>query len=405
MVRKLQWPPIETAGPLSGLRVVDAANLLAGPLLATHLADFGADVIKVEHPQGDALRHTGYRKNDVPLWWKVGGRNKRSITLNIKQAPDLFKALVAEADVLVESFRPGTLEGWGLGWDELSTINPRLIMVRVSGFGQDGPYRDRPGFGTLAEAMSGFAHITGTPDGPPTLPPFGLADGVSAQVGVSATMFALYERDAKGGEKGQFIDLALHEPLFGLLGYQPTLYDQLGIVQGRTGNRSQNNAPRNTYRTGDGHWVALSASTPAVAARVLTLTGGEAFASDPRFATAGGRVAAVEEIDAVVGRWIGERPLADVLRIFAECEGAIAPVYDISQIFEDPQFAARDDIIIVEDEELGPIRMQNVCPRLSRTPGRVRHAGPAKGSHNHKIYRAMGLQDAEITSLAEQEIL
>jgi crotonobetainyl-CoA:carnitine CoA-transferase CaiB-like acyl-CoA transferase len=392
-------------GPLHGLRVIDAANLLAGPLIATHLADFGADVVKIEHPDGDPLRHTGYRKDGVPLWWKVGGRNKRAVTLDIKRAPDLFKALVADADVLIESFRPGTLERWGVGWDILNAINPRLVMVRVSGFGQTGPYRNRPGFGTLAEAMSGFAHITGDPDGPPTLPPFGLADGVAAQYGAVATMFALYERDARGSGKGQVIDLALHEPLFALLGYQPTLYDQLGVVQGRTGNRSQNNAPRNTYRTRDGRWVALSASTPAVADRVLTLTGGEAFARDPRFATAAGRVAAVEDIDAKVGGWIAERDLADVLRIFEEVHGAVAPVYAIDQIFEDPQVAARGDIVTVDDDELGPVRMQAVFPRLSRTPGKVRHAGPRKGQHNREIYGTLGLTPDDIADLETRHIL
>lgn len=398
---------IETDGPLSGLRVIDVATLLAGPLIATHLSDFGADVIKVEHPSGDALRHTGFSKDGVPLWWKVGGRNKRSVTLDIKRAPHIFRQLVADADVLVESFRPGTLERWGVGWEELSKLNPRLVMVRVSGFGQTGPYRNRPGFGTIAEAMSGFAHITGEPDRPPTLPPFGLADGVAAQYGAFATMFALYERDAGklGSGRGQFIDLALYEPLFALLGYQPTLYDQLGIVQGRSGNRSQNNAPRNTYRTQDGCWVALSASTPAVTARVLKLVGGEAFAADPRFATAAGRVAAVDEIDGVVAGWIAQRSLADVLRIFEEFEGAVGPVYDVRQIFEDPQFIARSDIVSVDDEELGPVRMQDVFPRLSRTPGKIRHAGPPKGKHNRQIFGELGLSDDEIEALIKDGIL
>ncbi|WP_347400369.1 CaiB/BaiF CoA transferase family protein [Sphingomonas paeninsulae] len=374
-------------------------------MIATHLGDFGADVIKVEHPSGDALRHTGFRKDGVPLWWKVGGRNKRSITLDIKRGPDVLKKLVKDADVLIESFRPGTLEKWGVGWEELSAINPRLIMVRVTGFGQTGPYRNRPGFGTLAEAMSGFAHITGEPQASPTLPPFGLADGVAAQYGAFATMFALYERDAKGSGKGQFIDLAIYEPLFALLGYQPTLYDQLGIVQGRTGNRSQNNAPRNTYKTRDGRWVALSASTPSIADRVLRLAGGDAFAADPRFATAAGRVAAIDEIDRVVGGWIAARDLTEVIRIFEEYEGAIAPVYDIAQIFEDPQYAERSDIIAVNDTELGSIKMQNVFPRLSRTPGKVRHTGPRVGEHNEEVYRELGLDADQIALLHEGNII
>jgi crotonobetainyl-CoA:carnitine CoA-transferase CaiB-like acyl-CoA transferase len=279
-------------------------------------------------------------------------------------------------------------------------------MVRVTGFGQTGPYRNRPGFGTLAEAMSGFAHITGVPDGPPTLPPFGLADGVAAQYGTFATMFALYERDAKGSGKGQFIDLAIYEPIFALLGSQPTVFDQLGIVQNRTGNRSTFNAPRNTYKTKDDRWVALSASAPSITDRVLRLTGGDEFADDPRFKTAAGRIAHVEEIDRVVGGWIGARTLEDVIATFEEYEGAIAPIYDVAQIFADPQFEARRDIVAVPDEELGPIRMQNVFPILSRTPGEIRHAGPRLGAHNAEIYGGeLGLSEAEIADLKARGVI
>jgi crotonobetainyl-CoA:carnitine CoA-transferase CaiB-like acyl-CoA transferase len=373
------------SGPLEGLRVIDAASLFAGPLIASLLGDFGADVVKIEHPSGDSLRKTGAQKNGVPLWWKVVSRNKRCITLDLKRGQDVFKKLVAGADVLVENFRPGTLERWGLGWDTLSEINPRLVMVRVTGFGQTGPYKDRPGFGTLAEAMSGFAHITGLPDGPPTLPPFGLADGVAAHYGTFATMFALYERDAKGSDQGQFIDLSIYEPLFALLGSQPTLYDQLGVIQNRTGNRSINNAPRNTYQTADGRWVALSAAAPSIVDRVLRFTGGDAFADDPRFRTAAGRMANVEEIDAVVGGWIKRHTLDEVVRSFEEHEGAIAPVNDVAQLMADPHVQARNDVIAVEDDELGTVRMQNVFPFLSRTPGEIRHAGPPLGAHNREI--------------------
>jgi formyl-CoA transferase len=279
-------------------------------------------------------------------------------------------------------------------------------MVRVTGFGQTGPYRSRPGFGTLAEAMSGFAHITGLPDGPPTLPPFGLADGVAAQYGTFATMFALYERDAKGSGKGQVIDLSIYEPLFALLGYQATLYDQLGVVQGRTGNRSVNNAPRNTYKTSDGRWVALSASAPSIVQRVLKLTGGEAFAEDPRFQTATGRVAHVDEIDAVVGGWISQHTLEEVIREFEAWEGAIAPVNDVAQLMADPHVAARGDVIEVADPELGSLRMQNVFPFLSRTPGAVRHAGPAKGAHNEQIlHEELGIPDEVLARMRGEGII
>jgi formyl-CoA transferase len=393
-------------GPLNGLRVIDAATLFAGPVIASLLGDFGAEIIKIEHPSGDALRKTGYQKDGVPLWWKVVGRNKRCITLNLKSGGDIFKKLVSTADVLIENFRPGTLESWGLGWDVLSELNPRLVMVRVTGFGQNGPYANKPGFGTLAEAMSGFAHITGMPDGPPTLPPFGLADGIAAQYGAFATMFALYERDAKGSGMGQYIDLSLYEPIFALLGYQPTLYDQLGVVQNRTGNRSINNAPRNTYSTKDGRWVALSASAPSIVKRVLTLTGGEQVAADPRFQTAADRVKHIEEIDAIVGGWISRHTLDEVLKIFEEYEGAVAPVYDIAQIFEDPHFKARNDLISVPDSELGTVKMQNAFPFMSRTPGQVRHAGQPLGYETKDILQdELGLSDDDIADLKKRGVI
>ena len=385
-----------TPGALAGLRVIDCATLFAGPLIASLMADFGADVIKVEHPKGDPLRDLGHKKAGHGLWWKVASRNKRCIALDLRagEGARLFRALVQDADILVENFRTGTLESWGLGWDVLSALNPRLIMLRVTGFGQTGPYRYRPGFGTLAESYSGFAHITGQPDGPPTLPPFGLADGVAAHYGCMAAMFAVYERDVRGSGRGQCIDVALTEPLFALLGAQATAYDQLGIVQNRTGNRSHNNAPRNTYRTNDGHWVAISTSSPNIVRRVLTLTGGAEVADDPRFQTNKDRIAHVDEIDGIVGGWIARHPLDQVLTAFEAAEAAIAPVYDIAQIFADPQYRAREAITRVDDEDLGPLRMQNVFPKLSRTPGAIRFAGARIDQHRDEILaelRAKGL--------------
>lgn len=377
--------------PLQGLRVIDCATLFAGPLCATLLGDFGADVIKIEHPTGDPLRRMGYEKEGHGLWWKVAGRNKRSIALNLKEPKDkeIFLALIRSADVLVENFRTGTMESWGLGWEDLRRINPRLVMLRVTGFGQTGPYARRAGFGTLAEAMSGFAHITGEPDGPPTLPPFGLADGVAAYYGTFAVMFALYERDAKGTGLGQYIDLSIYEPLFALLGAQSTVYDQLGIIQNRTGNRSVNNAPRNAYRTKEGRWVALSAAAPSIVKRVLTLAGGEEWASDPRFRTTEGRLAAVDEIDRVIGGWIGERSLEEVIAAFEEAEAAVAPIYDIEQAMRDPQFIARETVTTVDDPDLGPVRMPNVFPRMGRTPGAIRWPGPRIDQHREEILKEL----------------
>jgi crotonobetainyl-CoA:carnitine CoA-transferase CaiB-like acyl-CoA transferase len=378
-------------GPLAGLKVIDCATVFAGPLSAMVLGDFGADVIKIEHPDGDALRKMGAAKDGHGLWWKVTGRNKRAIVLDLHEADgkDVFKALVKDADVLIENFRTGTLERWGLGWETLSEINARLVMLRVTGFGQTGPYKHRAGFGTIAEAFSGFAHVTGEANGPPTLPPFGLADGVAAYHGVFAIMFAIYERDVQGSGKGQYIDLSLYEPLFSLLGAQASTYDQTGVIQNRTGNRSVNNAPRNAYRTKDGRWVALSAAAPSITRRVMELTGGKEVASDPRFATNMGRVKHVEEVDGIVGGWIARHTLAEVLDAFDKAEAAIGPVYDVAQILDDPQYKARDSVTTIADKDLGPLRMQNVFPRLSRTPGRIKHGGPRIGEHSQDVLQEM----------------
>ena len=262
----------DVAGPLAGLRIIDTATLFAGPMVATLLGDYGAEVIKVEHPAGDSLRNLGWEKDGVSLWWAVVNRNKQAVTLKLSH--DLGRRamlrLVEEADVLIENFRPGTMERWGLGWEDLHAINPRLVMVRVTGFGQTGPYRERAGFGTLAESMSGFAHINGHPGGPPTLPPFALADGIAGLSGAFLTMAALRSRDLGDGT-GQVIDLSIYEPIFWLLGPQATVYDQLGIVQGRTGNRAPFTAPRNAYLSRDGVWLGLSGSSQSTAERTVGL--------------------------------------------------------------------------------------------------------------------------------------
>jgi crotonobetainyl-CoA:carnitine CoA-transferase CaiB-like acyl-CoA transferase len=293
-------------GPLSGLRVLDVSTVLAGPLTCQILGDYGADVIKVEHPRGDSMRGHGRAKDGIPLWWKMISRNKRCVALYLgdPDGAEVFRRLAATADVVVESFRPGTFERWGLSYDALREINPALVLVRISGFGQTGPYRERAGFGTLAEAMSGFAAITGEPDGPPTLPPFGLADSIAGLTAANAALMALYHRDARGGT-GQEIDVSILEPLVTVLGPQPTIYDQLGETPERTGNRSVNNAPRNTYATADGKWVAVSTSANSVAERVMRLIGRPDLIDEPWFSTGSGRVEHVEMLDEIVSAWVG----------------------------------------------------------------------------------------------------
>jgi formyl-CoA transferase len=394
--------------PLQGLRVIDTATLFAGPFVSTLMGDFGADVIKVEHPRGDGVRSLGWNKDGVSLWWAQVSRNKRCITLNFStpKGRDLVKRLVADADVLVENFRPGTFERWGLGPDVLFEINPGLVMVRTSGFGQTGPYSPRAGFGTLAESMSGFAHINGWPDGPPTLPPFGLADGTAALTGAFAAMFALWWREHGGEGRGQVVDLSLYEPLFWLLGPQALVYDQLGVVQGRTGNAAPFTAPRNAYQAKDGRWLGLSASAQSIAERVMRVIGRDDLIDEPWFKNHTGRLEHVDMLDDAIQAWIGEHTTEEVLEAFEEFEGAIAPVYSIADIFEDPHYAARETIVTVEHPKLGPVRMPNVVPRLSATPGEVRYPGPELGEHNHEIYVGeLGLSEDELAQLKSEAVI
>lgn len=392
--------------PLAGLKVIDCATLFAGPLVATILGDFGAEVIKVEHPRGDALRGLGWERDGVSLWWSVVSRNKRcvSLVLSDPRGADLFRRLTAEADVLVENFRPGTLERWGLGPQVLMEANPQLVMVRTTAFGQDGPYATLPGFGTLAEAMSGFAHINGWPDGPPTLPPFALGDSVAALTGAYATMIALWSRNTTG--VGQIIDLSITEPLFSLLGPQATVYDQLGVIQGRTGNSAPFTAPRNAYRTKDERWLALSGSAQSIAERVARLVGREDWLEQAWYQSHAGRLQHVAELDESIGDWIAARDASEVMAAFAEYEGAIAPIFSIADIFEDPQFTARQAITRVTHPELGDIAMANVVPRLTQTPGCIRHPGQHRiGQENQIIFRDLGLSQQEIDDLERTGVI
>ena len=392
--------------PLGGLRVVDASTLFAGPLAATFLGDFGADVLKVEHPRKpDAARGHGPAKDGVNLWWKTLGRNKRTITadLGTPEGADLLERLVRDADVLIENFRPGTLERWGVGPDRLLAANPRLVIARVTAFGQHGPYASRPGFGSLAEAMSGFAALTGEPDGPPTLPPFGLADGVAALTTAFAVLTALRAVERDGA--GQVVDVAIIEPILMLLGGQITAWDQLGLVQPRTGNRSVNNSPRNVYRTGDGAWVAVSASSQSIAERVLRLVGRPELVAQPWFATGHGRAQHADELDDAVQRWIAERDLETVLEAFEQAQAAVAPVYDVRGVVHDPQYAALGTVLEVEDEELGRIAMQNVLFRLSQTPGAVRWPGRRHGADTDAVLSEIGITPSQIAALRERGIV
>lgn len=397
-----------SALPLSGLRVVDASTILAGPLCCQILGDFGADVIKVEHPRGgDGMRGHGYQKNGVGLWWKEVSRNKRTVAIDLhaERGAQLFRQLVRTADVLVESFRPGTLERWGLSPDALRDDHPDLVVLRLSGFGQIGPYAPRPGFGTLAEAMSGFAHLTGEPGGPPTLPSFGLADSICGIAAATATLTALRHREVQGG-RGQVVDVSILEPIMAAVGPTATVYESLGVVETRHGNRSTNNAPRNTYKTRDGQWVAVSASATNIARRVVDLVGRPDLANEPWFETGAGRAAHVDLIDGAVAEWIALRDRDEVLRAFTAADAAIAPVYTGADLVADPQIRDAEMLVNVSDPDLGQILMHNVMWRMSHTPGSIRFTGRSLGEDTEAVLIGdLGLDPKEVHRLRAEGVV
>lgn len=391
------------AAPLEGVKVLEAATLFAGPLAATFLGDFGADVTKIEHPRKpDAARGHGASKDGIGLWFKTLGRNKRLATLDLSRGREVFLDLVRANDVLIENFRPGTLERWGLGPDVLLEANPRLVIARVTAFGQVGPWSSRPGFGSLAEAMSGFAAVTGEPDGPPTLPPFGLADGITALATAYAVMVALRERDVSGA--GQVVDLAIIEPILMMLGGGITAFQQLGYVQPRLGNRSSNNAPRNVYRTLDDQWVAVSTSSQSIAERVLRLVGRDDLVAEPWFGSGRERAEHADELDEAVGSWIAAHPLDQVLSAFEKAEAAVGPVYDVRGIVTDPQYAALGTIATVDDDDLGPLQMQNVLFRMSESPGAIKWAGRAHGADTAEVLAEVGVSPERLAKLREEGV-
>jgi crotonobetainyl-CoA:carnitine CoA-transferase CaiB-like acyl-CoA transferase len=371
-----------------GVRVVEAATLAAGPLVGTALGEFGAEVIKVEQPgAGDPMRTWGERRDGVGLVWKSVGRNKRCVTLDLNKAEgqELFHRLLDVSDVLVVGNRPSALARWGIDYESVHAAHPHVVMLHVSGYGRGGPASDRPGYGTLAEAMSGFAHVTGQPDGPPTLPPFMLADGVAALASTYAVMMALYHRDVHGAG-GQLVDVNLIEPLARLIESSTLAYDQLGVIHGRGGNRLDASAPRNTYRTADDRWLAISSASPNVAARVYRAVGRPDLAEDPEYLEPARRQAHGREVDELVAAWVRERTLDEAMKVLEAAEVAAAPVYDAPQLLADEHLRARGSFIEVEDPDLGPVTVQAPVAWMSETPGRVEHLGRALGADNESVY-------------------
>ena len=403
-LHKLDWTP-DAKGPLSGVRVVDMSRLVCGNLLTVNMADMGAEVIKIEPAgKGDTLRAWG--DGGIQSNWKVYGRNKKSLALNLREpkAIEIVKNLVAGSEMLVEGFRPGRLEEMGLAPDVLHAINPKLVIVRISGYGQSGPYKDRPGFGSVIESLSGFASRNGFPDREPVLPPFALADSVAALQGAFAAMVALREAERDGG-KGQIVDLALLEPLYSILGPEALAYKLTGRVRPRCGSASHTASPRNVYETSDGKFVGMSASIQTMAERVFRMIGREDMIKDPRYDSNNTRMQHREEVDAAVGGWIKTKTLSEVLQVFEEQSITASAVYDQPDILADPHVIEREVVVELPDEEVGGLPMHNVGPRLSETPGALRMRAPKRGEHSTALLEELGLSADEIEDLKEKGVV
>ena len=391
-------------GPLTGVRVLDLSRLVAGNTLSGALADFGAEVVKVEPAAGDTLR--AWKTKDVATQWKLYARNKKSLALELRspEARDVLLSLVEHAAIFIESFRPDTLEKMGLAPGKLLERNPKLVIVRISGWGQSGPYRRRPGFGTLVEGISGFASFNGFPDREPVLPPMYMADSYAGLYGAIGTMMALREVEVNGG-KGQVIDLPLLDPLFHVLGPQAANYRLTGQLRERSGSRSTNSAPRNAYRCKDGNYVSLSGSTQKMAERTLRTIGGDELVRDPRFRTNADRMRHVVELDALVGAFIAQYTQSEAVALFEKAEVTVGPIYDVSQILRDPHVIERELLADYPDPDMGALPMHPVVPRLDGTPGAIRTPAPAIGEHNRDLLEPLGVGADDYARLLRDGVL
>jgi crotonobetainyl-CoA:carnitine CoA-transferase CaiB-like acyl-CoA transferase len=391
--------------PLDGVTVLDVSRLVAGNMLSLQLADFGAEVIKVEDPgKGDPLRE--WKVEGVSIHWKVYARGKKSLSLSLRknEGKEIFRALVAKAQVLIENYRPGTLEAMGLGPEILHPRNPALVIVRVSGWGQDGPYAQKPGYGTLVEGMSGYAAKNGFPDREPLLPPTALADMIAGLYGIAAVMIALRECEVKGG-KGQIIDLPLLDPIHSIVGPDAAIFRLTGRIPQRQGSRSSTASPRNVFRTRDNRWIAVSASMQSMAERLYAAVGRADLNKDPRFASNSARVADPEAAERPIREFIARRDLEECLAVFGAAEVTAAPVYDIDQFLDDPHVKARPVVVEVPDEELGVVAMHGVIPRLSATPGAIRRPAPKLGEHTGEILARIGIDSAGLARLRRNGVV
>lgn len=395
--------------PLAGLKVLELGQFIAGPFTTRILAEFGAEVIKVEPPQGgDPLRIWRMVENGTSLWWHVQARNKKSVTLDLRrpEGQSIARRLAGTVDILVENFRPGTLEKWGMGWPELRAQNPRLIMVRISGYGQTGPYRDKAGFGSVAESIGGVRFVTGFTDRAPVRTGISLGDSVAALYAVGGALMAVYHRDVKATGQGQVVDVALYEAVFGLMESLVPEYDRRGFVRERTGNALPGIAPTGTYRCADGKWVVIGGNADGIFKRFMNAIGRSDVAEDPRFADNAGRAVEAAFLDAVIEDWTSRHPLEHVQRVMDEAGVPAGPIYSVADMVKDPHFWAREMIETVEIPGLGPLKLPGIVPRLSETPGRTEWTGPSLGAHNDEIYRGLlEMSEQELTKLREQGVI
>ena len=396
----------ERTGPLTKLRVLDLGTIFAGPMIGANLGDLGAEVIKIEPPRGDDVRRLGTVKGGVGLWWKVVARNKQLVAIDLTKAEgaQILARLARDVDIIVENYRPGKMEAWGLDYEKLSAENPGLILLHISGYGREGPYRDYPGFGTLAEAFSGFVFTNGQPDGPPSLPAFPVADCVTALIGCYTVLAAVHERASSG--RGQEIELNLYESLLSMMGNMVINYDQMGEIMQRRGNRSKSSVPRNAYPTADAHWIVVSSTTDATARRLFRAIGRDDLADDPTLATNVLRAKRAGEIDDIVASWMLQHTQERALEILHACDVAAGPINDIEQFVQDPHVLARESIATLDDPDLGKLRIPGIAPHFYRTPGNIRWAGrKAIGADTRSVLRDCGYADAEIDRLAREGVI
>jgi len=395
-------------GPLEGVKVLELGSLIAGPFAGRLFADFGAEVLKVEPPKkGDPIRKWRLLHNDNSLWWYVQSRNKKSITLDLKNedAQEVIKELVKEVDIVIENFRPGMLEKWGLGYEELKQINPKIIMVRVSGYGQDGPYKDRPGFGSIGEAMGGIRYLTGYPDLPPTRVGISLGDSVTALYAVIGALMALRHRDQVSGE-GQVVDVALYEAIFSLMESTVPEYDKFGAIRERTGSTLPGIAPSNIYLCKDGKYVVIGANGDGIFKRLMVAINRQDVLENPLYETNDGRSQDAEYLDSVIGEWTKSLDIESALNILEENGIPAGSIFSVEDMFKDPHYQAREMIVDLDVEDLGKLKVPGIIPKLSKTPGQIRWAGPKLGEHTDEVLKEkVGLTDEQIEKLKGLEVI